>query len=200
MPKVSQEHKDEVRRRLIDAAGTCLVRNGFQDVTTREILAEAGLSTGTFYNYFPSKEHLYEALAERMLSEDVERLRGELQRADAPEDGLRHFVTHFLLAGPEPAMALATFRSRTSGDDALAAIAALNAWIIDAFAPVVADAGAQGALADDLDPRALVELLDIIWDGLGRRAAQGSFQTGYDAVVAVLVSLLERGALPAPDA
>ena len=63
MPKVSAEHKDAVRRRIMEAALVCLRRNGFQDITTRELLAEAGLSTGTFYNYFPTKEQLYEALA-----------------------------------------------------------------------------------------------------------------------------------------
>ena len=53
MPKVSEEHTQQVRRRLLDAARICLERNGYQDVTTRELVAEAGLSTGTFYNYFP---------------------------------------------------------------------------------------------------------------------------------------------------
>ena len=200
MPKVSQEHKDEVRRRLLDAAAACLQRNGYQDVTTREILAEAELSTGTFYNYFRSKEHLYEALAEEMLAVDVDRLRHELDAAGDPEEGLRRFVTEFLLGGPTPAMALAVFRSRTAGDDALGAIRDLNAWIIDAFAPMLAEARDQGAVRSDVDPRALVELLDIIWDGLGRRAAQDSFQTGYEAVGATLVALLESGALQRPTA
>ena len=199
MPKVSQEHKDEVRRRLLDAAQVCLERSGYQDVTTRAILAEAELSTGTFYNYFPSKEHLYEALAEQLLSEDVEHLRQALDEADAPEDGLRRFVTDFLLGGPTPAMALSVFRSRTAGDDALEAIRGLNGWIIDAFSPMLAEARDQGAVRDDIDPRALVELLDIIWDGMGRRAAQDSFQTGYDAVGQALVAVLASGALRPPD-
>ncbi|HEY5155044.1 MAG TPA: helix-turn-helix domain-containing protein, partial [Acidimicrobiales bacterium] len=63
MPKVSPEHKDAVRRRILDAALACLERNDYRDVTTRELLSEAGLSTGTFYNYFASKEDLYETLA-----------------------------------------------------------------------------------------------------------------------------------------
>lgn len=199
MPKVSQEHKDEVRRRLLEAARTCLERAGYQDVTTRAILAEAELSTGTFYNYFRSKEHLYEALAEELLAADVARLREALEAADAPEEGLRRFVTDFLLGGPTPAMALSVFRSRTAGDDALEAIRGLNGWIIDAFSPIVAEARDQGAVRDDVDPRALVELLDIVWDGLGRRAAQDSFQTGYEAVGQALVAVLADGALVRPD-
>ena len=71
MPKVSPEHKEGVRRRIMDAAMTCLRRNNWDDITTREVLTEAGLSIGTFYNYFPSKDHLYAALAEDALTTDL---------------------------------------------------------------------------------------------------------------------------------
>ena len=74
MPRVSEAHKAEVRQRLLDAAQVCLERNGYRDITTRELLAEAGLSNGTLYTYFPTKDHLYEALAEDLLDADRMRL------------------------------------------------------------------------------------------------------------------------------
>ena len=42
MPKVSDEHKDNVRRRIMDAAVVCLVRNDYQEITTRELLVGLG--------------------------------------------------------------------------------------------------------------------------------------------------------------
>lgn len=209
MPKVSEAHKEAVRRRIVDAAIVCLERNGFQDVTTRDILTEAGLSTGTFYNYFPSKEHLYEALARELLIEDVTRIVAAGSAGDGdgttagPEGvglGLLALLRDYMLTDQRPAVAVANFRSRTQGDEALEAVRRLNAWIADAFTPLVARAQEDGFLRDDLDPRAVVELLDLVWDGLGRRAAQGSFQTSYEEVGRLLLQVLLRGIVADPAA
>ncbi len=197
MPKVSDEHKDAVRRRIIDAALTCLERNGFQDVTTRELLSEAGLSTGTFYNYFPSKEHLYETLAEELLAVDIARVVADTRPLGA---SIRVFVRDFMLNQPKGAIPLARFRDQAAtsptGADALDR---LNRFLLDQFVPLVRSAQADGAIADDLDPEAFVELLDIVYDGMGRRAASEAFQTSYERVGATILAVLGRGALRTGD-
>lgn len=195
MPKVSAAHKEAVRRRIMDAALTCLQRSGYKDVTTRELLAEAGLSIGTFYNYFPSKEHLYEALAEEMLAADIELVRA--RSADDPVGlSLVAFLQNFAMSEPEAAVAVASFRGRmNAAPDAADAIARLNRYMLDQFAPLVRQAQADGWVRADLDAEAVVELVDIVWDGLGRREATGSFQTGYERVGQALVELLLGGAL-----
>lgn len=199
MPKVSDQHKDNVRRRIMDAALVCLARNHYQDVTTRELLAEAGLSTGTFYNYFPSKEHLYEALAEELLTDDVSRIVGLGDQGEPTGTGLLSLLRDYMLADPRAAIAVANFRGRQGGDpEAMAAIARLNSWIVTEFTPLVEKAQADGFVRADLDPRAVVELLDMIWHALGHRAAQDSFQTSYEAVGQVLLQVLLGGALVEP--
>src|SRR3954452_13305021 len=150
MPKVTAEHKDAVRRRIMEAALVCLRRNGFQDVTTRELLTEAGLSTGTFYNYFPSKEHLYEALAEELLSTDIAELFDESRPLG---DSLLVFVRDFLLTQREGAIPIARFRSQASNSASGAdAVARLNRWMLDQFVPIVKVAQSDGVLAPGLDP------------------------------------------------
>lgn len=196
MPKVSDEHKDNVRRRIMDAALICLERNGFQDVTTRELLSEAGLSTGTFYNYFPSKEHLYEALAEEMLSFDIAAV---IDDSRPLSDSLLVFVRDFLLTQREGAIPIARFRSQASNSATGAdAVDRLNRWMLDQFVPIVQTAQADSIIDPDLDPEAFVELLDIIYDGLGRRAASDAFQTSYERVGATLLTVLLRGAIHEP--
>jgi AcrR family transcriptional regulator len=201
MPKVSAEHKDAVRRRLLDAALVCLRRNDFQDITTRELLAEAGLSTGTFYNYFPTKEHLYEALAEEALADDIARVVDEGSGDGAPLGlALLRFVADFVMEEPEGAVAVASFRSMTTATPQGAeAVARLNAYVVREFVPLVQKAQADGFVDPALDPEALVELMDIIWDGLGRRAGADSFQTSYERVGAALLHVLLRGTM-APGA
>lgn len=196
MPKVSDEHKAEVRQRLLDAARTCLERNGYQDVTTRELLAEAGLSTGTFYNYFPTKSALYEALAESMLGHDLTRLAAAA--ADRPGGGggvILDFVRNELVNTSTPAAGVAALRSAATGDDTLDAIRTLNRWIVEAFTPLVEEAQAEGTVRDDIDPAAFVELLDILWDGVGRRRSQGSLQVDPQRLGEAIVAMLNGGAL-----
>ena len=47
-------------------------------------------------------------------------------------------------------------------------------------------AQADGVIDPGLDPEAFVELLDIVYDGMGRRAASDAFQTSYERVGATL--------------
>lgn len=193
MPKVSDEHKDGVRRRIMDAALTCLERNGFQDVTTRELLGEAGLSTGTFYNYFPSKEHLYEALAEDLLSLDIARVVDDTRPLG---DSLLVFLRDFLLVQPDGAVALARFRTQAStSPNGVDAVDRLNRFLLDQFVPLVRTAQHDGVIAADIDAEAFVELLDIVYDGMGRRAGSDAFQTSYERVGASFLAVLKGGTI-----
>ncbi len=190
MPRVSEQHKEAVRRRILDAALVCLARNDFQDITTRELLAEAGLSTGTFYNYFRSKEDLYASLATEALRADVAEALGD--RGSGL--GLLHFLQDFLLANPTSAVAVSTFRSRLSDrPQAAEAIGRLNQFVMATFAPLVAESVEDGFLRADLDAEALVELIDVVWDGLGRRQGDAGYQTSYARVSRVLVQVLLDG-------
>lgn len=189
MPKVSAEHRERVRRRLLDAARAVVVRNGPEGATTRAILDEAGVSAGTLYNYFPSKDELFEALIEELLLGQAAALR-------VTDGGLRAFVESILVEPDRPD--LAWFRGRMSTDpDQQAAQRRLNEYIVELFSSMVADEQAAGALPADLDGPALVELVDILQDGMNRRIAVGTFVTSYERVGAVLLSLLngamERG-------
>lgn len=52
------------RKRLLDAAATVFARDGFLDTHITTIAAEAGVSSGTFYNYFDTKEAIFNAVIE----------------------------------------------------------------------------------------------------------------------------------------
>lgn len=49
---------------LLDAAMKAFLEDGYSAVGVREITARAGVSHGTFYNYFESKRHLLAALVD----------------------------------------------------------------------------------------------------------------------------------------
>jgi AcrR family transcriptional regulator len=65
---------ERTRTRLIQAAKQVFERDGFLESRISDITAEAGLSQGSFYHYFDSKESLFRIIAEqtevRLLSMD----------------------------------------------------------------------------------------------------------------------------------
>ncbi len=55
---------DRRRRQIMDAALACFRRRGFHQTSMQEICAEAGLSAGALYRYFPAKTDIITAIAE----------------------------------------------------------------------------------------------------------------------------------------
>jgi AcrR family transcriptional regulator len=51
---------------LIDAAALTIAERGLADTTTNHIAARAGISVGSLYQYFSSKETLFEAVGDRL--------------------------------------------------------------------------------------------------------------------------------------
>jgi AcrR family transcriptional regulator len=61
-----QARQEQTRAALVDAATTVFVRDGFAPTTIVAITEEAGVSNGTFYNYFRTKEEILRAVIERI--------------------------------------------------------------------------------------------------------------------------------------
>jgi AcrR family transcriptional regulator len=55
----SPERKSETRERILRSARRLFNRRGFADVTIDEVMSEAGLTRGGFYNHFTTNEELY---------------------------------------------------------------------------------------------------------------------------------------------
>jgi AcrR family transcriptional regulator len=64
MPKISQAHRDARRGQILDAAIRCFSRDGFHATTTADIVRESGVSQGTLYLYFATKDDIVVALAD----------------------------------------------------------------------------------------------------------------------------------------
>ena len=51
------------RKAILEAGRTVFARIGYEATTVRDIIRETDLAAGTFYNYFKSKEDVFEAIA-----------------------------------------------------------------------------------------------------------------------------------------
>ncbi|HEX6359045.1 TetR/AcrR family transcriptional regulator [Actinophytocola sp.] len=70
--------------RILDAAGSLLLRYGYRKVTIEDISRQAGIGKGTVYLHWRTKQELFEALLRRASSTVLEELRAGL-RADPAE-------------------------------------------------------------------------------------------------------------------
>ena len=62
------EHKENTRRRIVESARRLFNRHGFSGVSIDEIMADAGLTRGGFYNHFDTKDELYAEVVQQILS------------------------------------------------------------------------------------------------------------------------------------
>jgi len=71
--RYGKEHKEATRRRIVEAAGRRLKRDGIDGSGLAALMADAGLTNGAFYAHFPSKEHLVATAVADQLHEQRER-------------------------------------------------------------------------------------------------------------------------------
>jgi AcrR family transcriptional regulator len=79
---------------LVEATARILVRDGFDNASTNRIAELAGVSVGSLYQYFPSKEALVAAVIERHQREIMGTVRQELAEvmAQPVEPAVRKLV------------------------------------------------------------------------------------------------------------
>ncbi|MGH3440455.1 MAG: TetR/AcrR family transcriptional regulator [Nitriliruptorales bacterium] len=93
--RVLRSRGQETRRRLLEAAETVFGALGYHDASIVKITEAAGVAQGTFYNYFTSKEEVFEELV-RDLNHRVRRAMSETTaqgrtRAERERLGFRAF-------------------------------------------------------------------------------------------------------------
>ncbi len=67
-PTARQRRKEARPQELLDAALALFVEKGFAATRSEEVALRAGVSKGTLYLYFPSKEELFKAVVRHNLS------------------------------------------------------------------------------------------------------------------------------------
>ena len=187
MPRLSDTEKEVRRRRVLDGARRCFARHGYEGATVVRLEEEIGLSRGAIFNWFPSKQELFLALA----AEDNERLHA-LFTAGGFEALLREIAENdpdWLAVYLEFGRLLRTdaeLRERWKTMVPVEARERTQAWI--------ADAQATGELRSDVARDDIGRFLGVIVDGIVTQRA-----LGFDAPETELVLRLTRDAIRAQD-
>jgi TetR/AcrR family transcriptional regulator len=152
---------EEARRRLLDAAGRCIVRRGNAQVRMAEVADEAGVSRSTLYRYFPNRD---EVLLGLMLAR-VDTALGELVRSlRHPDDPVRSLPQMVLarvgsVAGNPLNEALFAAESTAVATALEIGSQTIVELLLRHYEPLLQQWKRAGLLYPDLDPRSIVQWL-----------------------------------------
>lgn len=86
----------ETRKRIVQSARQAFVKRGYVDCAVEDILQEAGISRGTFYAHFRSKNAVFAAVVEEHLVGRLDQTRVPDMRSTPYEERVRATVARFL--------------------------------------------------------------------------------------------------------
>jgi AcrR family transcriptional regulator len=94
-----ERRKARTRTALLAAARALFAGQGMEQTTIAQIAERADVATGSFYNYFATKEQLLEALLEEELSRQLESLERRQDHAEDPAEKVSIAHRHLVRVG-----------------------------------------------------------------------------------------------------
>jgi AcrR family transcriptional regulator len=92
MAKRWQRRKDARPAEILDAALAVFAQKGFAATKLDDVAAKAGITKGTIYLYFDSKQALFEALARQSVGAQIEQVTAQLANFSGTSAQLLRFV------------------------------------------------------------------------------------------------------------
>ena len=181
------------RQRIIAAAIACFARSGFHGASMQAICAEAAMSPGALYRYFPSKEAIISAIAEAE-HEAHAAFFARMEAADDPVEALTSIgveALQALLASPTNTLQVETM-AEAIRNPAIRAGFQRNCDEAAAMITAALRRGqANGQVDPDLDIEVACQLVMALGDGLAAHQALDSGQSP-ERLRPVLQTLLRR--------
>jgi len=211
MPKIAEAARAARRNQIIAAALTCFARAGYHVTTMADVAAQAGVSKGTPYLYFDSKEALFIALHEQWDCGIADRVNAAI--AALPETGRRSprrvlhavaaAVAEHVLEQTETCRVLMEARALAAHEPAIAvAVRAADTRTHEQLEGQFAAGVEAGEWPAGTDPALAARLFTAGLYGLMAQwhLAPGSFS--WDDAAAALaggLATVPQAAVPAPD-
>lgn len=190
MRKPDENLHEDRRHRILDAAGICFARSGFHQTTMQDVAAEAGMSPGNIYRYFPSKDALIAGMTER---DRVRILQDFASIADAADmmAALSGLARKHLIDDPsgEACMALEIWAEAARNPAVGSMIAGIESAVHDGLCEVLLKIKQQGGIAPGIDIDAVARFVGTLVDGMFKRRALEKDFNGEWAVSTVMTAI-----------
>jgi TetR/AcrR family transcriptional regulator, repressor for uid operon len=192
------------KQQIVQAALACFRRRGFHQASMQEICAEAQISAGALYRYFPSKAHLIGAIAEDVQS-GVEAILTQAHAGGDPVGALRAvaLVMFEEIFVPGEGALVADVMAEAARDPALAQrLRDVEVQTRQRLAEVIVLAQRDGRAAAHIDAETCANLIFATIDGLGIRQSIGETKdpaksmAAFDLLLGQLFAPLQPAAAP----
>ena len=95
MPKIfSETGRESIRCRLLEIGKNMLLQHSCQQITVDEIVLQANIAKGTFYNFFPSKNGYLKAIIQSVNEEDRKNLEALFSGGKPNRGAVRKYLLH----------------------------------------------------------------------------------------------------------
>jgi AcrR family transcriptional regulator len=165
MPKVSDSHRAERRRQILEGARRAFARHGYEGATVSRLEEEVGLSRGAIFNYFPDKWSIFYGLA----VEDYDRM-GRLWLAEGYGGVLRR------MASEDPdwlGVYLELIRKICTQPELREQWAQRSPELNEELGRRLSELQRTGELRDDVSAEELGRFLGLILDGIAVQISAG---------------------------
>jgi len=167
-PTRKERIKEQGRQEILEAGMALFGEKGYHIVSMHEIAQKAGVAVGTLYNFFASKEELYNALMEVCVSGVVEVLTPILEDPQAvPLDKIRRVIAAHERIVRENAPYIRLSQSRFSDRAVKEHMGLKSQNVMDQMQKRMAEIfkeGIEKGVFRDLDPVLMAELLRAIME------------------------------------
>jgi TetR/AcrR family transcriptional regulator, repressor for uid operon len=164
--KVDPVKHEEKRRQILEAAGRCFAREGFHGASTSAICAEAKISPGHLYHYFPSKEAIISDLTSAGLARTTEHFKKTVAGPDVLAAFLNEFERVRATSDPSIQLLFLDMLAEAGRNPEIGRILRKHSHEIQAtLADFLRKGQSQGQIDPDLDPDAAAATLLMVIDG-----------------------------------
>lgn len=200
MPVISAERLQQRSDAILDSARSVFGRHGFAAASVSDIARLAGVSDGLVYRYFASKRDLLDHVLSEFYGRIIEDLEAALSRERDFEGRLYVLIRrHFEVFTTDPDLCrLFIAEIRVASDYHGSAIQELNRQYTSILVRLMQQAGQDGVIRTDIDPRLL---RDVIFGAIEHRAwrfVAGQGQLDVGTTTGELTRLLTHGLGVAP--
>jgi TetR/AcrR family transcriptional regulator, repressor for uid operon len=184
------QRQTDRRTEILDAAQRCFARNGFHQASMQDICAEAGMSAGNLYRYFPSKEAIINGICERDKVDAAESFTA-VHQAPSFFEGLAGLARHHLVEKSADDVGLcAEIMAESRRNPQIAKMfQGIEGDIRRGLSDMLKRAVDTGEIRADLDTDAAAGVLMTLADGISwRRAVDPAFDA--EAVLPMILQMV----------
>jgi TetR/AcrR family transcriptional regulator, repressor for uid operon len=190
MRRANVQLQSDRRTEILDAAERCFTRYGFHQASMQDICAEAHMSPGNLYRYFPSKEALIAGISERNRADAVASF-AKADQAQSFFDGLAELARHHLVDRTNNEIGLcAEIMSESRRNPDIARLYQdIEQDIKKRVVAMLRRAAERSEIRRDLDVEAVAIVLMVLGDGMSwRRSVDKDFDA--ERVLPIILAMV----------